>query len=211
MNNVDYKKLIWVAVLITLLVAPLFTTYQKFELGFNINTVGLVGTIAGANWFAWALFKKWVWKLPFFNGWLVKIPNLNGSWVGSLQSTWINNETGKKIKSIDTVFLIKQYLDKVTIDSSTNEMVSKSTIAEVCCDEHRNDSVIMFIYQSEPKSTVRHCSEIHNGSAKLVYKLDAMGAETLEGDYWTDRKTTGHIILRRNKSGYNTFLKRELI
>jgi hypothetical protein len=198
-DKVYYKKLVWASVLTTILIAPLVATYQKFELGFNINTIGLVGTIAGANWLAWESFKKWIWKLPFFYGWLIKIPNLNGSWTGSLQSTWINNETGKKVKPIDTIVFIKQYLDKVTIDFNTNEMVSKSTIAEVCCDAHRSDAELLFIYQSEPKSTVRHRSGIHNGSAKLVYKVDSMGIEVLEGDYWTDRGTTGHITLWRDK------------
>lgn len=199
MNNVvDYKKLIWASGLFGVVVIFALTKISQLSIGLNIDTFGAIGTIAGFNWFAWEAFKKWLWKAPLFRGWLVLIPDLNGSWEGKFRSTWIDQKTGKTIAPINAVARIKQDLTTITIDFTTDEMESCSIIAEISCDPHRRVAEINYTYQSDPDATVRHRSEMHYGSARLVYGRTALG-ETLKGDYWTDRKTTGSISLKRKK------------
>ncbi len=42
-----------------------------------------------------AVFKKWLWRLPFLQGWLIPYPDLEGTWVGTLQTTWVDTTTKK--------------------------------------------------------------------------------------------------------------------
>ncbi len=87
MNRVDYKKLVWLSALVAIATVLVFVKVQNLVIGLNINTFGMVGTIAGVNWLLWELFKKWLWKLPLFRRWLVMIPNLDGHWEGTLRIT----------------------------------------------------------------------------------------------------------------------------
>jgi len=196
MNQVDYKKLLWGSSFVAIMVILIFVKYNDIKLGVNIDTLSIIGTIGGVNWFLWELFKRWFWKLSIFRGWLVKIPNLNGEWVGTLQSTWKDPSTRKVISPIIIDANIKQDLTSVAVDITSNEMVSQSIVAVVKCNSERDVVEICYTYQSEPGATVRHRSEIHFGTAKLSYK-NSRGKETLEGNYWTDRKTTGDISLKR--------------
>ena len=31
------------------------------------------------------VFTKWIWRLPIFKGWLVRVPDLQGTWDGEFQ------------------------------------------------------------------------------------------------------------------------------
>jgi hypothetical protein len=44
-----------------------------------------------------------------------------------------------------------------------------------------------------PKAGVRERSEIHYGST--ILNFDGFNVTKMDGEYWTDRKTTGEIIL----------------
>lgn len=193
---VDYKKLISGAAVVGIGILLVLIKYQDLALGLNYDTLSAAGTVAAATWLLWGVFKKWLWKLPFLQGWLVKIPNLNGTWTGEMQSTWINPETNTGIPPISTTATITQTLTTITVDFQTGEMESQSVVADVSCDSHRRIAEIKYIYQSEPDATVRGRSEMHYGSAKLGVKK-ANGKTLLKGDYWTDRKTTGTINLKR--------------
>ncbi len=197
MDKIDYKKIIWLSGLVAIVTITVYVKYTKITLGLNFDTFGVIGVVAGINWFLWSIFKKWLWKYLIFNNWLVMIPDLNGSWSGTLQSTWIDNTTNKPIPQIETTAIIRQDLSTITIDFSTNEMESRSIIAEISLHPHRRVTEINYIYQSDPDAVVKHRSEIHYGAAKLIYNKNSKG-ETLKGDYWTDRKTTGTITLKRN-------------
>lgn len=193
---VDYKKLLTVAAVIDIAVLLFLIRYRDLTLGLNYDTLTAAGTVAAVTWLSWSVFRSWLWKLPFFQGWLVKIPNLNGNWAGTIQSTWINPETSKVIEPIETTAKITQTLTTIAIDFETNEMASQSVMANIACDEQRRIAEVKYIYQSEPEATVRHRSEMHYGSAKLMVKKNKKSV-ALKGHYWTDRKTTGTIELKK--------------
>lgn len=197
---VDYKKLVSGAALTGVLILLLLIEYRGLILGVNYDTLSAAGTIAAATWVLWGVFKRWLWKLPLLQGWLVKIPNLNGTWAGEIQSTWKNPETDIGIPPISATATITQTLTTITVDFRTGEMQSQSVVADISCDSHRRVAEIKYIYQSEPDATVRIRSEMHYGSAKLGVK-DVNGEVRLRGDYWTDRKTTGTINLKRVQPG----------
>lgn len=193
---VDYKKLLTGAAVLNLAVLVLLIRYQHLKVGVNVDTLRAATTLGGVTWFAWEVFKKWLWKLPFLQGWLVKIPNLNGEWSGKLRSTWIDPNTHQATAPISTQATIKQTLTDITIDLVTNEMESRSVLADVSCDVQRGIAEVKYIYLSEPEATVKERSAIHYGAAKLVVKRPKTGLQ-LKGEYWTGRKTTGTILLKR--------------
>lgn len=198
--NVDTKKLLSAATLLNLLFLIALINYRSLSLGFNYETLSVIGTLTAISWACWILFKNWLWKLSIFQGWLVYIPNLNGGWRGEMKSNWINPETKKGIAPIPTTAIIKQNLTNITIDFETNEMESQSIVAAITSDPHRRSAEISYIYQSVPGADVRNRSPLHYGAAKLKVKRKNGKQLVLTGEYWTGRNTTGKILLSRTDS-----------
>jgi len=135
------------------------------------------------------LFVLWAWKWMIFQGWLVPFPCLSGKWNGEIISTF-NSEN----KSIPIEVVIKHHFFNIQIRVKTNESTSISTCGSFDIEEDRGLKQLIYTYQNNPKATVRDHSEIHYGTARLEISDDT---KTLEGEYWTSRKTTGDIKLTR--------------
>lgn len=140
------------------------------------------------------LFSKYIWKLPILHPWLVPYPNLDGTWIGFLQSTWENPEIGKRIDPIPVQFCIHQDFEHLNITMFTKESKSYSQAASFITE---NDGSIglKYTYTNKPKATVRDRSEIHEGAASL--KIVEIPKLALTGEYWTGRKTTGEIEVKK--------------
>lgn len=136
------------------------------------------------------LFSRYMWRWPAFKGWLVPYPNLQGTWIGFLHSTWENPETKKRVEPIPIQVCIKQDFESLHISMFTKESESFSQAAKFITE---NDGSIglKYTYTNKPKATVRERSEIHEGAASL--KVVVTPKLSLSGDYWTGRKTTGEI------------------
>lgn len=196
MAAVDYRKLLTAAIFVDVVLLLVMASLKDIELGINFSTLSMVGSLAGLNWAIWGLFKKWLWKWKILQGWLVKIPDLSGVWAGTMVSTWKNPETGEGVPPIKTQAVITQHLTKLNIDFTTNEMGSKSVVADLNYDSLRRVAEINYIYQSVPDASVRGRSAIHYGAAQLEVKKTQKKI-MLKGNYWTDRSTTGNISLSR--------------
>lgn len=137
------------------------------------------------------LFVSWAWKWKLFQGWLVPFPCLSGKWLGEIISTY-NSENN----SIPVEVVIKHHFFNIQIKIKTNESSSISTCGSFDIDEDRGLKQLIYSYQNNPKATVRERSEIHYGTTRLEINDDT---NILEGEYWTSRKTTGDIILRKQQ------------
>jgi len=89
--------------------------------------------------------------------------------------------------------VIRQTLRTTNITMFTEESTSESDAAALCIDEEVGKQILSYSYSNVPKSTVRNRSEIHYGSARL--RISLRSEKILEGEYWTDRKSTGHMKL----------------
>lgn len=139
------------------------------------------------------LFIKWAWRWRMFRGWLVNIPILHGTWKGTLQTTWKSPETGEVPGPISVYLAVRQTFRAINITMFTQESASESDAAALCIDEESGKRFLSYSYANIPKSIVRHRSEIHYGSARL--RITLKPEQILEGEYWTDRKSTGHMKL----------------
>lgn len=140
------------------------------------------------------IFTKWIWRLKLLQGWLIKIPDLQGRWEGELKSDWIDPATGKGIMPISIVLVIRQTFSSITCTLTTKESSSYSTTASINCIFGGQDLYLTYNYTNRPKATIRDRSAIHDGAA--ILKIIENPQRCLEGEYWTSRKTRGDLFLR---------------
>lgn len=171
----------------------IFLSTQNLE---SINfqkALGHISTTITINVILWTLFIQWFWKCKVFYPWLVPFPNLSGEWEGELKSNWKQ----KSLDPIPTEIKIKQTFFNVQIKIKTNESRSHSIGASFDIDKDRGLEQLIYSFINTPKSSVRDRSEIHYGSTLLTF--EGFKINTMEGQYWTDRETTGEIKLKRKK------------
>ena len=144
------------------------------------------------------------WKIPWFKGWLVMVPNLNGTWEGALQSDWINPETNERIGPITSVLVVKQTLFGMSCVVRTGEMTSYSISAGIERDRNSHIEKLVYTYRSEPKPGASERSAIHHGTSVLEFGTSP--GWSLSGRYFTERNTTGELEFTFRNRRTNTQL-----
>lgn len=150
----------------------------------------LIGTI-GLAAFSW----RPLWRLcPQLNRWV--FPDLNGTWAGTLKSTWVDPITGNTRPPIAATITIHQELFSVHVILKTGE--GKSVSSREMLEAYRATGCyrIWYAYQNDPRAEVGHRSQQHDGVAFLEVDLKA-APNRLEGRYYTSRKTSGDIEVTR--------------
>ncbi len=169
----------------------IFVTSQNLQsIDFHKAISDIFKTIS-INAFLWLIFVKWAWKWKIFYPWLVPFPNLSGEWQGFLKSNWKE----KSLDPIPTEVKISQTFFNVQVRIKTGESRSHSTGASFDIDKDRGLQQLFYSYINTPKSSVRNRSEIHYGTTLLTF--DGFNVTEMEGEYWTDRETTGEIKLTK--------------
>ena len=150
------------------------------------KTIPLVLLVVGA-------FVSYAWRWKIFRGWLVSFPDLNGTWQGSIQTTWKNPETGASPAPIPVILTIKQSFIRISCLMRTAEMTSRSYLADFWLVREDQIRMLGYSYQSKPLPSVVERSQPHDGT--IIFELVGNPVEKLKGAYWTARKTTGEIVL----------------
>ncbi|NGZ61168.1 MAG: hypothetical protein CV081_11800 [Nitrospira sp. LK265] len=151
--------------------------------------------------FLGAIFVAYGWRLPIFRRWLVPFPDLNGTWQGTIQTTWKDPETGKTPGPIPVILTVKQSFISISCVMRTAEMCSRSYFADFWIDRDQQVQKLAYSYSSSPLPSVRHRSPPHDGT--MVFDVVGNPATKLNGQYWTSRGTAGEVIL--------TFRSRDLL
>lgn len=141
------------------------------------------------------LLEHFLWRLRFLQGSLFNRPDLRGTWKVTIQSEWINPETGKRINPIHAFAGIVQTSTKLQLQLMTPESGScliAHAIEPTACGNRFQISVV---YANTPDVSLRGGrSARHVGAAIITthgdkkYRPDSMAA-----DYWTDRSTIGRM------------------
>jgi len=129
------------------------------------------------------LYEKLLWQ---FNP-LDKTPRVKGAYNGIIEYNY-NGKTEKKKSSIT----IKQSLLTITVRITTNEITS-STITS-CLLEENGEHVLYYTYITYPKSKYSQENPVQYGTCRIPIN----GKGDLQGTYWTSRKTTGDIFIKRS-------------
>jgi hypothetical protein len=139
------------------------------------------------------VFTKWLWRLPFFRGWLVRVPDLQGTWDGEFQSTWKDPETNTGIPARRMILVIRQTFHSISCTVFTEESQSFSRAAQIAGEDDSGAVSLSYNYTNRSKATLRGKSPIHDGAAHL--RVVSVPKRLLEGEYWTGRCTTGQMKL----------------
>jgi hypothetical protein len=197
MRNINWKVALWIILMLALTVSGI--EYLCFKNQFCILSYifnSLSTTVTVISVVIVPIFIKSLWKCRIFNKWLVLIPNLNGKWEGVISSEWINPDTKKKCEFIQTSLIIKQSLFNISCIMKTQETQSRSITSDFRIDENNQIHQLVYIYETNPSPKVRERNPIQHGTIvfDIIKENDSI---KLEGNYWTDRKTTGEIKLTK--------------
>lgn len=168
------------------------------ELKINWEAVKKLPEVVTLYSLLYLLFTLWAWRLPIFQGWLVPFPDLQGTWAGVLQSTWNGSNTPQPKLPVPIVIAIKQSFSSISCVMYSRESTSLSASAQLLRQEDELPLRLSFTYHNHPRANVRERSEMHYGAA--ILRVVTHPERMLEGQYWTDRKTTGDLqVLFRSK------------
>lgn len=169
----------------------IFTLTQNFDSIDFHKAITHVSTTISINIILWMLFIAWAWKWKIFYPWLVPFPNLSGDWEGTIKSNWKE----KELEPIPIEVSITQNFFNVQVRIKTKESRSYSIGASFDIDNERGFQQLFYTYLNTPKAGVRERSEIHYGST--ILNFDGFKVKKMDGEYWTDRETTGEITLKK--------------
>jgi hypothetical protein len=166
-------------------------TLAPFELWTAVKAIPTAITMYA---FAALIFVKHLWRLRVFQGWIIKVPDLQGTWRGKLSSDWINPASNQRLAPIPVILVIRQTFLSISCTMITKESTSYSTTADILYVGNNEELCLTYNYTNRPKALLRDRSAIHDGAA--ILKLSCKPELTLEGEFWTNRKTRGDISLK---------------
>lgn len=206
MKNLKMENFVWAFLIVSVLAWVCILAMSGVKLELSWEAMKVLPDVVTVDLLVWGFFVKWGWKWKIFQDWLVPFPVLEGTWQGTFKSTWINPETNAALGESPMVLVIKQTFTNVccTIHTHTQESSSQSYAASFLLDEESDARKLVYAYTNRPKAGVRHRSAVHDGTALL--RVIDNPKRMLEGEYWTNRKTTGDIQLTfRSKELLETF------
>ena len=171
---------------------------------------------AGVFWataFNW-LFEKWLWRLNILREWLIKVPDLSGTWEGISESRFFKDQGG--FQRIGMSAYIEHNFDRI-IYTQIGESNSTALAADLSTDENGLWTLTVVYYNHPQPSAAAAAGTItvsanireHYGCERMLLSRPpkskaATPAWTLCGNYWTnksrfldheDRGTTGLLEL----------------
>ncbi|MGY1520363.1 Cap15 family cyclic dinucleotide receptor domain-containing protein [Luteimonas sp. A482] len=139
--------------------------------------------------------EHFLWRVRSLQGILFDRPDIRGTWKVTIQSSWINPETNQGIPPIAAYAAITQTASKLEIHLLTPEsescLLAHSIKPSTCASRFE----IAIAYANTPSVSLRGVrSERHVGAAVIsTHGSKKYKPTALEADYWTDRKTVGHM------------------
>ncbi|AZO77228.1 MULTISPECIES: hypothetical protein [unclassified Bosea (in: a-proteobacteria)] len=159
--------------------------------GLSVTVLVSVGAVlASLSW-------RWLWEhCPVLER--VVFPDLNGEWSGTVESTWSPDTATPRPDPIHVTIIITQGLFETHVSAETLRAESESTR---CIVERTKGGRARLWYSYETKARLTHAdgNPPHTGVAWLEMAVDK-DRERLVGGYFTDRKSTGDIEIRRTQA-----------
>ncbi len=156
------------------------------------NWVKSFGGAVSATVGAMALFDRWVWKQRLLQGWFVKRPILAGDWTFLIESLWTDPQTVRRPQPIEAKVTIRQTYTRLHLRLETPESAGDLVASRIVAKDDGTYQVFA-IFRNQPRISVQDRSRTHLGA--LV--LDVVGGPALprelNGQYWTDRGTSGEV------------------
>ncbi|WP_370398556.1 hypothetical protein [Tenacibaculum dicentrarchi] len=191
MKNINLKYSLYIIVGLTIVSFLLLSINQNIT-DYNFkNVLKLISQIVTIITLIIGIFVKYLWKYKIFKSWLVPFPNLNGTWKGYIHTTWIDPKTNQRPSPIPVILTIEQSFSHISCVMRTSEMSSVSIVSDFHLDKENQIKKLYYSYDSNPLQTVKERSPQHCGT--MAFNIVENSKFSLNGEYWTGRKTTGEI------------------
>lgn len=142
----------------------------------------------------YTLFNKCFWKSGCLRKiGLVKAPDLNGVWNGTVKSSFNNYNPDK---SVEATLRITQNWTQISIALETHYSKSRSLAATVITQDPHGVT-LSYEYLNEPHPNAKSTMHAHRGTAILTLQSNG---EVLEGEYYTGRGRGNFGILKFEKT-----------
>ncbi|BAZ51678.1 hypothetical protein NIES4103_43360 [Nostoc sp. NIES-4103] len=180
--------LLWIATLAV--VATLLLNYLLKVLNIEVPWWLDAPSVMGFYGLFYQLFDDVVWALKFEPIRFSNIPNLRGTWVGVIRSSYQN---GTETRGV--ILYIRQTWSKISVEIETETSRSKSTMAAVYTQDS-SEPGLKYEYTNEPSARSPETMQPHRGIVNLVLSPDR---KTLKGNYFTSRsrQTYGEMVFQR--------------
>lgn len=186
--------------------------------------------VSGGGFFAGAyrwVFEKWIWKIRLLQGWMVKSPNLAGTWVGvyvpltkAMQlSTGLQDKAAKTVPSTESKvpqwarekgvlpvqITIRQLVDKVNLTAIHPDSENISLAAKLNRGS-ANETTLYVVYANRPNTVLTPHATPHNGCLLLSLEnhkdtKTATSEWRLSGEYFTNKIRASQDRLDRGTWG----------
>jgi SMODS-associating 2TM, beta-strand rich effector domain len=141
-----------------------------------------------------------LWRVPILGRLITARPDLRGTWAGELRSTWTDPETSSEREADPHVYLVvRQRYWSIGAELLTRESSSEPVSAELTRSDEGSFRLTL-TYRNTPRAAVRERSEMHLGT--VVLKISGSPPHGLEGNYFTDRCTTGELTFDARSPEY---------
>ena len=179
------KPIVWITgALIVVYLSLLIALWDRFEIG--LHTFARIPLAITATVITWAGIIEWWWKRWPFNR-VLKVPDLEGTWTGHLESNWVRGKTDPR-RQIEIAFVIHQTLVALTVLSYTADRRGCSRVAEFLRNEAAHTLDLAYIYSL--RDEFRAGDGVQQGAAEV-----SVVGRQLRGEYWTNTNTRGRLIL----------------
>ena len=193
MKNLNLKAFVYILVGLSAILWVVIAILTGLDISKLWDFIRILPTVAFIDLIFLSIFIKWGWRWKLFQAWLVPFPDLNGTWQGSIQTTWKGPESGQIPGPIPAILTIKQSFTKVSCVMRTAEMTSYSFAEQFKLDEDSQIRQLVYSYTSKPKPAIINRSMPHEGT--IVFDIIGKPVSKVKGHYWTARKSTGEITL----------------
>lgn len=194
----------WRRLILVLLVVATIVTLSLYKALGLIEWRGVwigftkIGIVATAVYGLWEVFRRWLWRWKWFQGWLVDVPDLNGEWLGTASSSYVDPTTGKAGEPRQVLLEIVQTFTSISIafHALTLTSQSNSVAANFVTDPDARRRRLVYTYLNEP-SVLASELDIHFGTA--ILDIHGSPPDNLTGSYLTGRKeqTKGSLEFKR--------------
>ena len=190
MNKEDLERFVKLTAGITVGVLA-FLVWFLDDMRIGSHITDRVSTAISVTSAFWVFYAKWGWRM-WPASLLFTRPNLRGTWIGHLESDW-QRGAGNPGSVIPIVFAINQSFFSLIIHSLTKDQEGLSDVAKIVVKEDPGVTYLSYVYSL--REEFRAGMGNQQGAAEL--RLVKGGQPELRGEYWTNTKTRGRLLLRR--------------
>jgi hypothetical protein len=165
--------------------------------GVDIPYIKALVTASGVVTVAVFIYDGAAWRWPGLRT-LTSRPVLHGTWKAELQTSFTSRET----EIIEAYLVVRQTFSRISVSMLFDRSRSRSMVGDLVFEDRT--CVLYYLFRTEAGTLHRDGNPPARGGAAVI--VNRWPSMHLEGDYWTERETRGHVrTVGRTTKIYDTF------